>query len=141
MSFDWIEKEVITLLWLLSNFSLAPPVKLPKICQFKLDFQIFKLLFCIISFQIKILFLKLIDAIAIDKFGWKFWKWAISSSLFLYFRLFNSVESKQMFNINYANDWIRTMDLWCQNCCLTWTVRHTLIPHNSSVRKRFKIQH
>ena len=34
---------------------------------------------------------------------------------FLYFRLFNTVESKQMFNIIFvADDWIRTADLWCQ---------------------------
>ena len=32
--------------------------------------------------------------------------------LFLYFRLFNAVARKQMFNVNFADDWIRTPDLW-----------------------------
>ena len=32
--------------------------------------------------------------------------------LFLYFRLFNTVVSEQMFNINFADDWIQTVDLW-----------------------------
>ena len=35
-----------------------------------------------------------------------------SRPLFLYFRLFNTVENKQMFNISFVNDWIRTADLW-----------------------------
>ena len=35
-----------------------------------------------------------------------------SLPLFLDFRLFNTVDSKQTFNINFANDWIRTTDLW-----------------------------
>ena len=35
-----------------------------------------------------------------------------SRPLFLYIRLFNAVDSKQMFNINFANDWIRTANLW-----------------------------
>ena len=30
------------------------------------------------------------------------------------FCLFNTVDSKQMFNINFANDWIQTADLWYQ---------------------------
>ena len=29
-----------------------------------------------------------------------------------FIRLFNTVDSKQMFNINFANDWIQTADLW-----------------------------
>ena len=33
---------------------------------------------------------------------------------FIYFRLLNTADSKQVFNINFANDWIRTMDLWYQ---------------------------
>ena len=33
---------------------------------------------------------------------------------FCFFRLFNTVHGKQMFNINFADDWIRTTDLWCQ---------------------------
>ena len=32
--------------------------------------------------------------------------------LFLYFRLFDTVDSKQMFNIKFPDDWIRTKDLW-----------------------------
>ena len=39
-------------------------------------------------------------------------KWAIPALFFLYLRLFNSVEIKQMFNIIFANDWNRTVDLW-----------------------------
>ena len=35
-----------------------------------------------------------------------------SRSLFLYFRLFNAVYGKQMFNLNFANDWIQTADHW-----------------------------
>ena len=44
-----------------------------------------------------------------------FFKWAIPG-LFL-FRLFNTVDSKQTFNINLADDWIRTADLWCRSDC------------------------
>ena len=36
-----------------------------------------------------------------------------SLPLFLCFRLFNSVNIKQLFNKSFANDWIRTTDLWC----------------------------
>ena len=32
--------------------------------------------------------------------------------LFLHFRLFNAVDGKQRLNINYAEDWIWTLDLW-----------------------------
>ena len=39
-------------------------------------------------------------------------KWAISGLFFLYFLLFNTVDRKQMFNINFADDWIRIADLW-----------------------------
>ena len=35
-----------------------------------------------------------------------------SRPLFLYFLLFNTVNSKQMFNIIFADDWIQTADLW-----------------------------
>ena len=35
-----------------------------------------------------------------------------SKPLFLNFRLFKTVDSKQMFNINFADDWIRSADLW-----------------------------
>ena len=31
-----------------------------------------------------------------------------------YFCIFNTVDSKQMFNINLAKDWIHTPDLWCR---------------------------
>ena len=37
--------------------------------------------------------------------------WAIPG-FFLYFRLFNTVDINLMFNINFADDWIRTVDLW-----------------------------
>ena len=40
--------------------------------------------------------------------------WAIPGLFFLYFRLFNTVDSKQMFDKSFANDWIRTADLWCR---------------------------
>ena len=33
-------------------------------------------------------------------------------SLFLNFRLFNTIDSKQMFNEFFAYDWIQTRDLW-----------------------------
>ena len=35
-----------------------------------------------------------------------------SQPLFLSFCLFHTIESTQMFNINFADDWIRTLDLW-----------------------------
>ena len=44
-----------------------------------------------------------------------FFKVGPSRPLFIYFRLFNTVDSKQvykMFNINFTYDWIRTADLW-----------------------------
>ena len=31
--------------------------------------------------------------------------------IFIYFRLFNTVDSKKLFKINFANDWIRTVDV------------------------------
>ena len=37
-----------------------------------------------------------------------FFKCAIPGLFFLYFRLSNTVERKQMFIINFADDWIRT---------------------------------
>ena len=37
---------------------------------------------------------------------------AISGLIFLYFRLFNTIDSKLMFNINFADDWIRTVDVF-----------------------------
>ena len=43
-----------------------------------------------------------------------FFKWAILGFFFLYFCLFNTVDCKQMFNINFEDDWIRTTDLWCR---------------------------
>ena len=35
-------------------------------------------------------------------------KWAIPGLFFLYFRLFSTVDSKQMFIINFVDDWIQT---------------------------------
>ena len=35
-----------------------------------------------------------------------------SSPLSLYFCLFNAFETKQMLNINFANDQFQTADLW-----------------------------
>ena len=35
-----------------------------------------------------------------------------SRPIFLKFCLFNTFNRKQMFNINFADDWIRTADLW-----------------------------
>ena len=43
-----------------------------------------------------------------------FFKWTIPGHYFLYFRLFNTVDSKQMFNKKFAEDQIRTADLWCR---------------------------
>ena len=39
-----------------------------------------------------------------------FYKWAIPALFFLYFRLFNIVDSKRSIKF-FANDWIRTVDL------------------------------
>ena len=42
-------------------------------------------------------------------------KMSHSLPLYLYFFcLFNRADSKQMFNLNFAGDWIRTSDLWYQ---------------------------
>ena len=35
-----------------------------------------------------------------------FLKWSIPGLFFIYFHLFNTVDSKQMFNINFADGWI-----------------------------------
>ena len=35
-----------------------------------------------------------------------------SRPFLLYFRLFNTDDSIQMCNINFADDWIQTADLW-----------------------------
>ena len=69
-----------------------------------------------------------------------FLKIAHCRPLFLYFCLFNTVESKQMFNTNFAENCIRTADIWFQkrplcrlshnhcpfchylNRCLNWSV-------------------
>ena len=42
-----------------------------------------------------------------------FKKWAIPGLIFLYFRLFNTVDSNKC-SINFADDWIRTADLCFQ---------------------------
>ena len=34
--------------------------------------------------------------------------------IFHYVRLFNTVDSKKLFNVNFVDDWIWTSDLWCQ---------------------------
>ena len=56
--------------------------------------------------------------------------------LFLYFRLSNSVDRKQMFNKNFADDWIRTADLWyCKLPSTNWAtstvLRHLLKSPNT----------
>ena len=39
--------------------------------------------------------------------------WSMDSRpLFSLFRLFNTVDSKQMVNITFADDWIQAWDLW-----------------------------
>ena len=43
-----------------------------------------------------------------------FFKMGHSRPLFLIFRLFNTVDSKQMVKINFAHDGIRTAYLWCR---------------------------
>ena len=55
---------------------------------------------------------------------------------FYYFRLFNTVDNKQMFIIIFLDDWIRAVDLWHQkqllsqlchnNCPRIFVVTHTL---------------
>ena len=37
---------------------------------------------------------------------------AHSGPLFLYIRLFKTIDRKQMLNVNIANDWIRNTDRW-----------------------------
>ena len=59
-----------------------------------------------------------------------------SLSLFHYFRLFNTVGSKQMFNINFADDWIWTMDLWFQKRLL-YQLSHN---HCHILVRRLKIE-
>ena len=39
--------------------------------------------------------------------------WPIPRLFFLYFSLINTVEGEQMLNLNFANDWIWTAELWC----------------------------
>ena len=41
-------------------------------------------------------------------------KLAISGLFFLYLRLFITVDSKHMFDLKFAHDWIRTADNWCR---------------------------
>ena len=47
----------------------------------------------------------------IKEVQFNFKKWAIPVLFFLYFRLFNKVDSKHSIQI-FANDWIWTADLW-----------------------------
>ena len=52
------------------------------------------------------------DPIVHDPALFYFFKWPINSLIFLYFRSFNAVDSRQSFSIKIANDWICTTDLW-----------------------------
>ena len=54
----------------------------------------------------------------------------IHGLFFLYFSLFNTVYMNQMFNINFADGWIRTVDLWCMKQLL-WQLNHILPQLNS----------
>ena len=45
-------------------------------------------------------------------------EWAIPGLFFLYFDLFNTVDRNQMFYINFADDWIRSADLWIWSTAL-----------------------
>ena len=63
-------------------------------------------------------------SILLNKKGIFFIKMGHSRPLFLYLRLFNTVESKQMFILNFADDWIRTEDLWYFKCPL-YQLSHT----------------
>ena len=54
-------------------------------------------------------------------------------TLSLYFRLFNTIGSKQMFHIMFANDWIRTADIWCQKQLL-YQLSHNHCPLLAAVR-------
>ena len=54
-------------------------------------------------------------------------KWAIPGPFFLHFRLFRTFESKWMFNINFADCWIRTEDLWLWKRPL-YQLSHNLLP-------------
>ena len=62
-----------------------------------------------------------------------------SRPLFLYFHLFNTVDSKQMFNLNFADDWIRNAALWCCKQLLYQLIhnhcpyfKHILLKSNST---------
>ena len=59
-----------------------------------------------------------------------FFKLAIPGLCFLYFRLFNTVDSKQMFKLNFADDWILTADLWYCKWPL-YQLSHTTAPQKS----------
>ena len=43
---------------------------------------------------------------------WRYFLCAIPGPYFHYFRLFNTGDSKRRFNVNFADDWIQTADLW-----------------------------
>ena len=51
-------------------------------------------------------------------------KWDIPGLFFHNYHLFKTVERKQKFNTNFADDWIQTADLWCQ----MWPLCH--LRHN-----------
>ena len=44
---------------------------------------------------------------------YNFFKWTFRP-LYLYFCLFNTFGSKQMFNVNFADGWIQTEYIWCR---------------------------
>ena len=57
---------------------------------------------------------------------------ALSRLLFSLFSFFNTVASKQISNIYiYADDWIRTVDLWIWKRLL-YQLSHNLCPYNKS---------
>ena len=43
-----------------------------------------------------------------------FWSNGPYRPLLLYFLIFTTVDDKQIFNTDFANDWYRTTDVWCQ---------------------------
>ena len=51
----------------------------------------------------------------LDRFNKEKYKMGQFRPLFLYFRLFQYSWPLAMFNKNFADDGIRTADLWCQN--------------------------
>ena len=50
-----------------------------------------------------------------------------SRPIFLYFRFFNTFHSKQIYNLNFSNDWIRMGDIWYKRWPLC-QLRHNQCP-------------